>query len=80
MKFTKECVTPMKGPRFNKKVVSNWDKHGFVTMNLYQNDSPWNRKNTPEKKEFQVQLSVKWFMLTGVWDMRGLIPIDFFEK
>ena len=56
-------------------------KHGFHTMSLSQNDSPWKgNTNSHVKKKFWVQQLMKKVMLTGFWKMKGSINIDFLEE
>ena len=40
----------------------------------------WKYTDTPGKKKFQVQQSLKKVMLTVFWYMKGPIDIDFLEK
>ena len=64
-----------------KKTVYKWDKHSYTTMNLSikKQSIEWKLTNSPVKKKFWPQWSVKKFMQT-VCDMKELITIDFIEK
>ena len=56
-------------------------KYEFLTTSLSRKDSPWNENILALwlRKKFQARQLV-YVMLTILWDMKGLIIIDFLEK
>ena len=69
-------------PWFNKKNVYKWAKHRFAPISLSQKDSlmEWKNTDSPVKKKFGAQLSLKKVILTVFWDMKGPITIDFLKS
>ena len=49
-------------------------------LKLKRQSIVWKHNNSPVKKKFQVQQSVKKVMLSVFWNRKEPIPIDFFEN